>query len=148
MSLHSGANRPRVLSLAQPTADSLHLGNFLGALRQWVPLQEDHETFYGIADLHALTIATPPEVLRERTLRTAAQLLAAGIDPAKATVFLQSQVPEHTQLSWMLGCITGFGQAQRMTQFKEKAAKMGQRAPTVGFSTFRALLLPTSLCSK
>ena len=80
---------------AQPTADSLHLGNFLGALRQWVPLQEDHEAFYGIADLHALTVATAPAVLRERTLRSAAQLLAAGIDPAKATVFLQSQVPEH-----------------------------------------------------
>ena len=93
MASHSSAGRPRVLSLAQPTADSLHLGNFLGALRQWVPLQEDHEAFYGIADLHALTVATPPEVLRERTLRSAAQLLAAGIDPAKATVFLQSQSP-------------------------------------------------------
>jgi tryptophanyl-tRNA synthetase len=129
-----------VLSLAQPTADSLHLGNFLGALRQWVPLQEDHETFYGIADLHALTIATPPEVLRERTLRTAAQLLAAGIDPAKATVFLQSQVPEHTQLSWVLGCITGFGQAQRMTQFKDKAAKMGPEATNVGLFTYPVLM--------
>ena len=83
MASHSGAGRPRVLSLAQPTADSLHLGNFLGALRQWVPLQEDHEAFYGIADLHALTVATEPAVLRDRTLRTAAQLLAAGIDPAK-----------------------------------------------------------------
>ncbi|HET8916313.1 MAG TPA: tryptophan--tRNA ligase, partial [Propionibacteriaceae bacterium] len=86
MAPHNGAGMPRVLSLAQPTADSLHLGNFLGALRQWVPLQEDHEAFYGIADLHALTVATAPEVLRERTLRSAAQLLAAGIDPAKATV--------------------------------------------------------------
>jgi len=93
MPSHSVASRPRVLSLAQPTADSLHLGNFLGALRQWVPLQEDHEAFYGIADLHALTIATEPAVVRERTLRTAAQLLAAGIDPAKATVFLQSRCP-------------------------------------------------------
>lgn len=136
----NGAGRPRVLSLAQPTADSLHLGNFLGALRQWVPLQEDHEAFYGIADLHALTVATEPRVLRERTLRSAAQLLAAGIDPAKATVFLQSQVPEHTQLGWVLGCITGFGQAQRMTQFKDKAARTGPEATNVGLFTYPVLM--------
>jgi tryptophanyl-tRNA synthetase len=134
------AGRPRVLSLAQPTADSLHLGNFLGALRQWVPLQEDHEAFYGIADLHALTVPTPREVLRERTLRSAAQLLAAGIDPAKATVFLQSQVPEHTQLNWVLGCLTGYGQALRMTQFKDKAAKMGPEATNVGLFTYPVLM--------
>lgn len=140
MSSHSSAGRPRVLSLAQPTADSMHLGNFLGALRQWVPLQDDHEAFYGIADLHALTIPTPPEVLRERTLRSAAQLLAAGIDPAKATVFLQSHVPEHTQLNWVLGCLTGFGQAQRMTQFKDKAAKMGPEATNVGLFTYPVLM--------
>src|SRR5215212_8545912 len=137
---NSSAGRPRVLSLAQPTADSLHLGNFLGALRQWVPLQEDREAFYGIADLHALTIATPPNVLQERILRSAAQLLAAGIDPAKATVFRQSQVPEHTQLSWVLGCLTGFGQAQRMTQFKDKAAKMGPDATNVGLFTYPVLM--------
>jgi len=137
---HSSAGRPRVLSLAQPTAESLHLGNFLGALRQWVPLQEDHEAFYGIADLHALTVATPPDVLQERILRSAAQLLAAGIDPAKATVFRQSQVPEHTQLSWVLGCLTGFGQAQRMTQFKDKAAKMGPDATNVGLFTYPVLM--------
>jgi len=129
-----------VLSLAQPTAESLHLGNFLGALRQWVPLQEDHEAFYGIADLHALTVATPPDVLEERILRSAAQLLAAGIDPAKATVCRQSQVPEHTQLGWVLGCMTGFGQAQRMTQFKDKAAKMGPDATNVGLFTYPVLM--------
>jgi len=137
---NSSAGRPRVLSLAQPTGDSLHLGNFLGALRQWVPLQEDREAFYGIADLHALTIATPPNVLQERILRSAAQLLAAGIDPAKATVFRQSQVPEHTQLGWVLGCLTGFGQAQRMTQFKDKSAKMGQEATNVGLFTYPVLM--------
>jgi tryptophanyl-tRNA synthetase len=140
MPSHSSAGRPRVLSLAQPTAESLHLGNFLGALRQWVPLQEDHEAFYGIADLHALTVATPPDVLQERILRSAAQLLAAGIDPAKATVFRQSQVPEHTQLGWVLGCMTGFGQAQRMTQFKDKAAKMGPDATNVGLFTYPVLM--------
>jgi tryptophanyl-tRNA synthetase len=140
MPSHSSAGKPRVLSLAQPTAESLHLGNFLGALRQWVPLQEDHEAFYGIADLHALTVATPPDVLQERILRSAAQLLAAGIDPAKATVFRQSQVPEHTQLGWVLGCMTGFGQAQRMTQFKDKAAKMGPDATNVGLFTYPVLM--------
>jgi len=140
MPSHTSAGIPRVLSLAQPTADSLHLGNFLGALRQWVPLQEDHEAFYGIADLHALTVATPPEVLRERILRSAAQLIAAGIDPAKATVFRQSQVAEHTQLSWVLGCLTGYGQAQRMTQFKDKAAKMGPKATNVGLFTYPVLM--------
>src|SRR4051794_33442432 len=93
--------KPRVLSLAQPTADSLHLGNFLGALRQWVPLQEDHDAFYGVADLHALTVEVEPEVRTDRSLRSAAQMLAAGVDPAKSTVFLQSHVPEHTQLMWV-----------------------------------------------
>ena len=91
--------KPRVLSLAQPTAGSLHLGNFLGALRQWVPLQDDHDAFYGVADLHALDANPEPDDLRTSTLRTAAQLLAAGIDPERATVFVQSHVPEHTQLA-------------------------------------------------
>src|SRR4029453_17722075 len=140
MPSHSSAGKPRVLSLAQPTAESLHLGNFRGALRQWVPLQEDHEAFYGIADLHALTVATPPDVLQERILRSAAQLLAAGSDPAKATVSRQSQGPQPTQLGWVLGCMTGFGQAQRMTQFKDKAAKMGPDATNVGLFTYPVLM--------
>jgi tryptophanyl-tRNA synthetase len=131
---------PRVLSLAQPTADSLHLGNYLGALRQWVPLQDDHDAFYGIADLHALTVDHDPTKLTERTLRSAAQLLAAGIDPDKSTVFIQSHVPEHTQLSWVLGCLTGYGQAQRMTQFKDKASKLGAEATSVGLFTYPVLM--------
>ncbi len=131
---------PRVLSLAQPTADSLHLGNYLGALRQWVPLQDDHEAFYGIANLHALTVEVDPAVLRDRTLRSAAQMLAAGVDPDKATVFLQSDVPEHTQLSWILACLTGFGQAQRMTQFKDKSARMGADSTNVGLFTYPVLM--------
>ncbi len=134
------SGRPRVLSLAQPTADSLHLGNFLGALRQWVPLQDDHDAFYGVADLHALTVEVSPKVLTERTLRSAAQLLAAGIDPQRSTVFVQSHVPEHTQLSWVLGCLTGFGQAQRMTQFKDKSAKLGADATNVGLFTYPVLM--------
>jgi tryptophanyl-tRNA synthetase len=132
--------RPRVLSLAQPTADSLHLGNYLGALRQWVPLQDSHEAFYGVADLHALTVEQDPKQLQERTLRSAAQLLAAGIDPAKSTVFLQSHIPEHTQLAWILGCLTGFGQAQRMTQFKDKAAKTGAESASVGLFMYPVLM--------
>ena len=131
---------PRVLSLAQPTADSLHLGNFLGALMQWVPLQDDFDAFYGVADLHALTVEHDPRQLHDRTLRSAAQLLAAGIDPAKATIFIQSDVPEHTQLSWILGCLTGFGQAQRMTQFKDKAAKLGAENTSVGLFTYPILM--------
>ncbi|WP_344801518.1 tryptophan--tRNA ligase [Microlunatus ginsengisoli] len=132
--------RPRVLSLVQPTADSMHLGNYLGALRQWVPLQDTHDAFYGVADLHALTVEQDPVVLRERVLRAAAQLLAAGVDPARSTVFLQSQVPEHTQLSWILSCLTGYGQAQRMTQFKDKSAKIGSDSVSVGLFTYPVLM--------
>ncbi|MFP5282827.1 MAG: tryptophan--tRNA ligase [Actinomycetes bacterium] len=132
--------KPRVLSLAQPTADSLHLGNFLGALRQWVPMQEEYDAFYGVADLHALDGGPQPAVLRERTLRSAAQLLAAGIDPDKATVFIQSQVPEHTQLGWVLGSMTGFGQASRMTQFKDKSARRGTESVTVALFTYPVLM--------
>jgi len=133
-------NKPRVLSLAQPTTDSLHLGNYLGALRQWVPLQDDHEAFYGIADLHALTIEQDPAQLTRQTLVGAAQLVAAGIDPAKATVFVQSQVPEHVQLAWILGCLTGFGQANRMTQFKDKVARFGAESASVGLFTYPVLM--------
>ena len=131
---------PRVFSLAQPTADSLHLGNYLGALRQWVPLQYDNEAFYGVADLHALTVETDPATLADRSLRSAAQMIAAGIDPERATIFLQSHVSEHTQLSWILGCLTGFGQAQRMTQFKDKAAKLGPESTNVGLFTYPVLM--------
>jgi tryptophanyl-tRNA synthetase len=132
--------RPRVLSLIQPTADSLHLGNYLGALRQWVPLQDDHDAFYGVADLHALTVDQDPAALREKTLRAAAQLIAAGIDPAKSCVFIQSHVPEHTQLMWVLSCMTGFGQAGRMTQFKDKSAKGGVDSANVGLFSYPILM--------
>ncbi|HEU5486778.1 MAG TPA: tryptophan--tRNA ligase [Microlunatus sp.] len=133
-------SRPRALSLAQSTSDSLHLGNYLGALRQWVPMQDDFQAFYGIADLHALTLDQDPAERREQTLVGAAQLLAAGIDPTKAVVFLQSHVPEHTQLAWVLSCLTGFGQASRMTQFKDKAAKAGADAANVGLFTYPILM--------
>jgi tryptophanyl-tRNA synthetase len=132
-------SRPRVLSGIQPTSDSFHLGNYLGATRQWVTLQETHEPFFFIADLHSITVEQDPKVLRERFLRCAAQLLAMGIDPERSTIFLQSHVPAHAQLGWVLQCITGFGEARRMTQFKDKSAKGGEGAASVGLFTYPIL---------
>src|SRR5438105_4494901 len=94
----------RVLSGIQPTADSFHLGNYLGAVKQWVRLQDTHETFYMVVDLHAITVEQDPKVLRDRTRASAAQLLALGVDPDRSTLFVQSHVPEHTQLAWVLEC--------------------------------------------
>src|SRR5918998_2626775 len=127
--------RPRVLSGIQPTADSFHLGNYLGAIRQWVALQETHETFYCVVDLHAITVEQDPARLRARTRRAAAQLLALGVDPERSTLFVQSHVPEHTRLSWVLECLTGFGEAARMTQFKDKFARQGGDHVGVGVFT-------------
>jgi tryptophanyl-tRNA synthetase len=131
--------RPRVLSGIQPTADSFHLGNYLGAVRQWVAMQDEYEAFYPIVDLHAITVEHDPALLRERTRRSAAQCLAAGVDPARATLFVQSQVPEHAQLAWVLGCITGHGEASRMTQFKDKVQRQGADRATVGLFTYPVL---------
>jgi tryptophanyl-tRNA synthetase len=131
--------RPRVLSGIQPTADSFHFGNYLGALRQWVGLQDEYDAFYCIVDMHAITVEHDPEVLRERTVVSAAQLLAAGIDPERSALFVQSHVPEHAQLAWVLSCITGFGEASRMTQFKDKSARGGVDRTTVGLFTYPIL---------
>lgn len=130
---------PRVLSGIQPTADSFHLGNYLGALKQWVALQDDHDAFYCVVDQHAITVEHEPATLRRRTLLAAAQLLAAGLDPQRCTLFVQSQVPEHAQLAWVLSCLTGFGEASRMTQFKDKTAKGGAERATVGLFTYPVL---------
>jgi tryptophanyl-tRNA synthetase len=130
---------PRVLSGIQPTADSFHLGNYLGALRQWVSLQDTAEAFYCVVDLHAITVAQDPEVLRRRTLVSAAQLLALGVDPSRSTLFVQSHVPEHLQLSWVLECMTGFGEASRMTQFKDKSQREGTAGSSVGLFTYPVL---------
>jgi tryptophanyl-tRNA synthetase len=131
---------PRVLSGIQPTAGSFHLGNYLGAVRQWVTLQDDNDAFYCVVDLHALTMnPPPPEELHERTLVSTAQLLAAGLDPQRCTLFLQSHVPGHTQLSWIMECLTGYGEAGRMTQFKDKAARSGADRVTVGLYTYPIL---------
>ncbi len=129
----------RVLSGIQPTADSFHLGNYLGAVKQWVELQKDHDAFYCVVDLHALTVETEPALLRRRTLVAAAQLIALGLDPSKCTLFIQSHVPEHNQLAWVLECLAGFGEASRMTQFKDKSQKSGADRTVVGLFTYPIL---------
>ena len=131
--------RPRVLSGIQPTADSFHLGNYLGAVRNWVALQDEYDAFYCVVDLHAITVEQDPAALRRRTRLAAAQLLAAGLDPQRCALFVQSHVPEHAQLAWVMNCITGFGEASRMTQFKDKSARHGSAAVTVGLFTYPIL---------
>ncbi|MFF0747720.1 tryptophan--tRNA ligase [Streptomyces sp. NPDC004267] len=133
------SDRPRVLSGIQPTAGSFHLGNYLGAVRQWVALQESHDAFYMVVDLHAITVPQDPAELRANTRLAAAQLLAAGLDPDRCTLFVQSHVPEHAQLGWVMNCLTGFGEASRMTQFKDKSAKQGADRATVGLFTYPVL---------
>ena len=136
----AGVALPRVLSGIQPTADSFHLGNYVGALRQWVSMQEDHDAFYCVVDLHAITLEQPdPAVLRRRTLVSAAQLVALGVDPGRSTLFVQSHVPQHTELAWVLQCLTGFGEASRMTQFKDKSSREGAGPTSVGLFTYPVL---------
>ncbi len=131
---------PRIFSGMQPTSDSLHLGNYLGALTQWVALQDSYDPIYCVVDLHALTVAPDPAVLRERTRRTAAQYLAAGVDPQRSILFVQSHVAQHAELAWLLSCQTGFGEAGRMTQFKDKSSKYGAEGTTVGLFTYPILM--------
>jgi tryptophanyl-tRNA synthetase len=132
--------RPVVFSGMQPSSDSLHLGNYLGALVNWVALQDEADAVYCVVDLHAITVAQDPKSLRESTRRTAAQYLAAGVDLDRATLFVQSHVPAHAELAWVLGTITGFGEASRMTQFKDKSARQGTDATTVGLFTYPVLM--------
>jgi tryptophanyl-tRNA synthetase len=133
--------RPVAFSGVQPTSDSLHLGNALGAITHWVELQDDHDAFFCVVDMHAITVpGWDPETLRRSTLVTAAQYLALGIDPARSAIFVQSHVPAHVELAWVLGCFTGFGQASRMTQFKDKSHKQGAESTTVGLFTYPVLM--------
>ena len=132
-------SKKRVLSGIQPTHDSFHLGNYLGALKQWVALQQENDAFYCVVDLHALTVETDPKLLEKRTLLSAAQLIAIGVDPKQCTLFIQSHVPAHNQLAWVLECITGFGEAGRMTQFKDKSQKGGADRTNVGLFTYPIL---------
>jgi tryptophanyl-tRNA synthetase len=129
----------RIFSGIQPTADSFHIGNLLGALQEWVKLQESHDSYFCVVDQHAITVDHDPQLLRKRTLVSFAQLLAIGLDPDKCTVFAQSQVAAHSQLSWVLQCQTGFGEASRMTQFKDKSSKAGNDRSTVGLFTYPIL---------
>ncbi|NDZ77230.1 tryptophan--tRNA ligase [Streptomyces sp. SID10853] len=133
------SDRPRVLSGIQPTSGSFHLGNYLGAVRQWVALQESHDAYYMVVDLHAITVPQDPAELRANTRLAAAQLLASGIDPDRCTLFVQSHVPEHAQLGWVMNCLAGFGEASRMTQFKDKSARQGADRATVGLFTYPIL---------
>ena len=130
---------PRLFSGMQPSAESLHLGNYAGALLQWRDMQSTHDAIFCVVDLHAITVAQDPAALRDNTRRTAAQYIAAGIDPEHSTLFVQSHVPAHAQLAWVLNTITGFGEASRMTQFKDKSAKQGADSASVGLFTYPIL---------
>ncbi len=132
-------DRPRVLSGIQPTGSGSHLGNYLGAIRRWVAMQEDCDAYYFIPNMHAITVPHDPAALLRRTRETVAELLAAGLDPARCTIFVQSQLPEHAELAWVLGCITGYGEASRMTQFKDKSARKELGAASVGLFTYPVL---------
>lgn len=136
----TSTTRPRVLSGVQPSADSLHLGNYVGAIRNWVAMQDSSECVFFVADLHSITVAQDPAELARRTRVTAAQYIAAGIDPERSTLLVQSHMPEHSQLAWVLNCITGYGEAARMTQFKDKSAKQGAESTSVGLFTYPVLM--------
>jgi tryptophanyl-tRNA synthetase len=134
------SNKPRVLSGIQPTGESMQLGNYLGAVQNWVQMQDGFDAYYCVVDLHAITLEPPePDALRQRTRIVAAQLLAAGLDPDRCALFVQSHLPEHPQLSWVLECLTGFGEASRMTQFKDKSARAGADRQGVGLFTYPIL---------
>ncbi|PPF70772.1 tryptophan--tRNA ligase [Rathayibacter tritici] len=131
---------PVIFSGMQPSSGSLHLGNYIGALTQWVAMQEDFDAYFCVVDLHAITVPQDPQQLRDRTRATAAQYIAAGIDPERSTLFIQSHVPAHAELAWVLNTLTGFGEASRMTQFKDKSAKQGTEAASLGLFTYPILM--------
>ena len=133
-------NKPRLYSGMQPSADSLQIGNYIGALMQWRTLQDENEAFFSVVDLHALTQPNSPSELRQKTRRTAAQYIAAGIEPSRSTLYVQSHVPAHAELAWILSTITGFGEAGRMTQFKDKSSRYGADATNVGLFTYPVLM--------
>ncbi len=130
----------RVLSGIQPTGDSFQLGNYLGAVKNWVSMQDENDAFYCVVDLHSLTVDSDPTLLRKRTLTSIAQLLALGLDPERCTLFVQSHVAAHNQLGWIMECMTGFGEASRMTQFKDKSSKNGADRTVVGLFTYPMLM--------
>jgi len=130
---------PRLFSGMQPSADSLHFGNYAGALLQWIEMQNTHDAVFCVVDLHAITVAQDPKTLAATTRKTAAQYIACGIDPEESTLFVQSHVPAHSELAWILNTVTSFGEASRMTQFKDKSQKQGSDNSTVGLFTYPIL---------
>lgn len=130
----------RLYSGMQPSADSLQIGNYIGALLQWRDLQDQYDAFFSVVDLHALTQPGDPAERRQKTRRTAAQYVAAGIEPSRSTLYVQSHVPAHAELQWVLSTLTGFGEAGRMTQFKDKSARYGTDATNVGLFTYPVLM--------
>jgi tryptophanyl-tRNA synthetase len=132
--------KPRLYSGMQPSADSLQIGNYIGALLQWREMQDAYDAFFSVVDLHALTQPNDPSELREKTRRTAAQYIAAGIEPSKSTLYVQSHVRAHAELAWILSTITGFGEASRMTQFKDKSSRYGAEATNIGLFTYPILM--------
>ncbi len=130
--------KKRIFSGAQPTGE-LHIGNYLGALRNWVALQDQYECFYCIVNLHAITMPQDPQALKQKTLDLAKIYLAAGVDPDKSKIFIQSDVPEHAELAWTLNCIARMGELERMTQFKDKGRGNAERA-SVGLFTYPVLM--------
>jgi tryptophanyl-tRNA synthetase len=133
--------KPRLYSGIQPSSDSLHLGNYVGALLQWRGMQDDYDAFFSIVDLHALTNASfDPKTLADASRGLAAQYIAAGVEPGKSTLYVQSHVPAHAQLAWVLNTITGFGEASRMTQFKDKSQRFGAEGTTVGLFDYPVLM--------
>ena len=123
----------------QPSADSLHFGNYAGALLQWIEMQKTHDAVFCVVDLHAITVAQDPKTLADNTRKTAAQYIACGIDPEASTLFVQSHVRAHSELAWILNTFTSFGEASRMTQFKDKSTKQGSDNATVGLFTYPIL---------
>jgi tryptophanyl-tRNA synthetase len=130
---------PRLFSGMQPSADSLHFGNYAGALLQWIEMQKTHDAVFCVVDLHAITVAQDPKTLADNTRKTAAQYIACGIDPEASTLFVQSHVRAHSELAWILNTFTSFGEASRMTQFKDKSTKKGSDNATVGLFTYPIL---------
>ena len=129
--------KPRILSGVQTTGN-LHLGNYLGAIRNWVNMQSDHDCFLFMADLHAVTVPHDPKVLAENTIKVAATYIACGIDPEQSTIFVQSQLPEHSELAWLFNCVTPLNWLERMIQFKEKALKQGENV-SIGLMDYPVL---------
>ncbi|MFT4246196.1 MAG: tryptophan--tRNA ligase [Micrococcaceae bacterium] len=140
--------KSRVLSGAQPTSETMHLGNYIGALTNWAKMQEDYDAFFFVPDLHSISMPPYPKDLANTTRLTAAQYIAAGIDPEEATLFIQSHVPAHAELAWVLNCLAGYGEAARMTQFKDKSKKGGAEKSSVGLLAYPMLMAADILLYK